>query len=199
MNVDFGIDFGEEVVLAEVVSGQVSVPTRTQADVGAFEKDVERLALKKIRQLDVSATNLLTDPQPPKSPLPNPARKIRPVVVQGGGFPVNVVTRRYIGEHTAKEGLLDDARVERLSMIDMEELDVCEALHGSHGLNLPEILGGWASSQYRNASLRTYLAMHFEQQMDQMERTPELRRALDEALTAIAGRLGTEWHAPNGE
>lgn len=195
-NVDTGIDFGEEVVLAEVVSGQVSVPTRSQAKVDAFKKDVERLALKKIRQLDVSATNLLLDPQPSSSPLPTPAGKIRPVVVQGGGFPVNVITRRYIEERSDQEHLLADPRIERLSILDMEELDVCEALHESHGPSLPVILGGWASSQYRNASLRTYLALCLGQETERAGRTADLDRALDEALAAIAVRLGTQWHAP---
>ena len=196
-NVDTGIDFGEEVVLAEVVSGQVSVPTRSQADVEAFKRDVERLALKKIRQLDVSATNLLQDPQPSNSPLPAPASKIRPVVVQGGGFPVNVVTRRYIEGCSDQERLLSDPRIERLSILDLEELDVCEALHESRGPSLPVILGGWASSEYRNASLRTYLALCLGRETEQAGRPADLDRALDEAFTAIAARLGTEWHAPD--
>lgn len=198
-NVDTGIDFGEAVLLAEVVSGQVSVPTRSQANVDAFKKDVERLALKKIRQLDVSATNLLLNPQPSRSPLPAPANKIRPVVVQGGGFPVNVVTRRYIDECSGQEHLLTHPSIERLSILDMEELDVCEALHESRGLSLLAILEGWASSKYRNASLRTYLALCMERETEQAGRTADLRRALDEALAAIAARLGSEWRAPDGD
>lgn len=198
-NVDIGIDFGDEVVLAEVVSGHVSVPTRTLGDAAAFNKDAERLAMKKIRQLQVSAANLLTDPQPPKSPLPQPAKRIRPIVIQGGGFPVNIVTRRYIEDQTRSAKLLTDARIEPLAIIDMEELDACEMLHAARGMSLPEILRGWSASRYRNASLRTYIALDLDAEMDGVGRTSDLRRALDEALSAIGTRLGTTWHAPDAD
>jgi hypothetical protein len=195
-NVDIGIDFGDEVVLAEVVSGQVSVPTRTQGDADAFVKDAERLAMKKIRQLQVSATNLLADPQPPASPLPSPARAVRPIVIQGGGFPVNIVTRRYIEEQKHSDKLLTDARIEPLAIIDMEELDACDMLHAAHGLSLPEILRGWSASKYRNVSLRTYIAMNLNAETDGIGRAPDLLRALDEALSAIGRRLGAAWRRP---
>jgi hypothetical protein len=94
-NIDAGADFGSEVVLTEVVAGTVKLGTREQADVTSFREDAERLVLKKARQLYATAVNLLRDPQPAKSPLPCPARRILPVVVSGGQFPVNPLTIRY--------------------------------------------------------------------------------------------------------
>ena len=46
-NCDAGIDFGGDVLLVEVVSGTVTVPTREEANVTAFRADTERLVLKK--------------------------------------------------------------------------------------------------------------------------------------------------------
>ncbi|MGP0024224.1 MAG: hypothetical protein ACLPKE_12835 [Streptosporangiaceae bacterium] len=88
-NVDTGIDFGDLTLLAEVVTTQVALPTRENADVAAFNKAIGKFSLKKAMQLDETAANLLRDPQPDSSPLHRPARRILPVAVRGGQFPIN--------------------------------------------------------------------------------------------------------------
>ncbi len=88
-NCDAGINCGGDVVLAEVVSGTVKLATREQADVASFREDAEKIVLAKARQLYVSAANLTKRPQPPNSPLTEPAAGIFLVVISGGQFPVN--------------------------------------------------------------------------------------------------------------
>jgi hypothetical protein len=88
-NCDAGIDFGGDVVLAEVVSGTVKVQTRELADVGSFAQDTERIVLCKARQLYVTAGNLLRRPQPGNSPVKVAPSRIFPVVVISGQYPVN--------------------------------------------------------------------------------------------------------------
>ena len=68
----------------------------------SFRADTERLVLKKARQLDVSARNLLTEPQLADSPVTDPARRIFPMIVCGGQYPINPVTVSYI-EQIASE------------------------------------------------------------------------------------------------
>ena len=195
--VDAGIDFGEATMLAEIVSAQVTVATREEADVDAFKNDIERMVFKKVRQLDVTAKNLLRNPQPAKSPLPAPARQIYPVVVRGGTFPVNPATRRYVDEYLEQEALLGrgDARVQPLALVDLEELELCEALTNARGTNLPAILAGWQSSPYRAMSLRSYLAR--EHHAADVGRPADIQAALGRAFTVIAGRLGTAWPPPS--
>ena len=48
---DAGIDFGDDMVLAEVVSGTVKMPTRQDGDVAPFRADAERLVVGKLGQL----------------------------------------------------------------------------------------------------------------------------------------------------
>jgi hypothetical protein len=48
----------------------VKTSTRELADLDSVREDAERIVLKKARQLDVTATNLLQDPQPAGSPQP---------------------------------------------------------------------------------------------------------------------------------
>lgn len=191
--VDAGIDFGEATVLAEIVSAQVTVAAREKADVNAFKQDIERMVLKKVRQLDVTAKNLLCNPQPEQSPLPAPARQIYPVVVRGGAFPINPATRRYVDEYLEQKAFLGraDARIQALALVDLEELELCEALTNAHGTDLPTILAGWQSSQYRAMSMRSYLAR--EHHAADVGRPAEIQAALGRAFTVLAERLGTSW------
>ena len=64
-NCDAGIDYGSDVVLAEVVSGTVKVTTRELADVSSFTADTERIVLGKARQLYETAANLQRRPSRP--------------------------------------------------------------------------------------------------------------------------------------
>lgn len=195
--VDAGIDFGEATMLAEIVSAQVTVATREEADVDAFKKDIERMVFKKVRQLDVTAKDLLRSPQPAKSPLPAPVKRLYPVVVRGGAFPVNPATRRYVDEYLEQEALLGrgDARIQPLALVDLEELELCEALTNARGTDLPAILAGWQSSSYQAMSLRSYLAR--EHHVAGFGRPADIQAALDRAFTVIAERLGVAWPPPS--
>jgi hypothetical protein len=122
-NADVGIDFGADVVLAEIVSATVTVATRETPDAESFRKDAEKIVMKKARQLHATAVNLLADPQPADSPLRAPARRVFPVVVCGGQFPVNPITLRDVKRQLAAEGLLTDGRIQPLVLLDLEELE----------------------------------------------------------------------------
>ena len=108
-NCDGGIDFGADVVLAEVVSGTVKLGTRERANVTSFKEDADRLVLEKARQLQVTAINLLSPAPPANSPLgpaPRDIRRLFPVLILGGQFPVNPLTSRYISEQLTARGLM---------------------------------------------------------------------------------------------
>jgi hypothetical protein len=187
-NIDAGVDFGGDIALAEVVSGTVKLATRELADVASFREDAERLVLGKARQLYVSAANLLRDPQPANSPLPVPADRILPVVVGGGQFPVNPLTIRYIREQLAFEGLPPGGAIEPLALLDLEELEGCQALHQRRGMTLPQLLDGWRQSRYGGVAFRNYLAYEYGGQ--ELGRPQDVQDALAESLEIIQQRLG---------
>lgn len=186
-NCDAGIDFGSEVVLAEVVSGTVTVGTREQASVDAFRSDTEKIVMKKARQLDVTARNLLRNPQPAKSPLVGPARRIYPIAVCGGQYPVNPVTLSYINEQIAAEGLLADGRIQQLRLLDFDELEDCEALHQHRGVAVSRLLADWLESEYHEASFRSYLWSRYGGQ--DIGRPDDMRDALAASVSAMWQRL----------
>jgi hypothetical protein len=196
-NCDAGVDFGADVVLAEVVSGTVKVATREQADVASFREDTERIVLGKARQLYVTAANLLRSPQPAASPLATPPGRVFPIVVIGGQFPVNPLTIRYINEDLASEGHRPDGIVQMLTVLDLEELEGCEALSRRKGLTLPQLLVAWRESPYRDAAFRNYLA--FEIGGRELGRPDDVDDALADSFTVIQQRLGTQgtWKHPD--
>jgi hypothetical protein len=186
-NCDAGIDFGGDVLLAEVVSGTATVPTREQANVMSFRADTERLVLKKARQLDATAKNLLTDPQPADSPVTDPDRRIFPIIVCGGQYPINPVTVSYIDEQIASEQLFTDARVRHMGLLDFEELEACQALHQRDNVTIVELLTAWQDSDYRQASFRSYVWSCYGGQ--NIGRPDDMQPALGQANEVILQRL----------
>lgn len=187
------------VLLAEVVTTQVALSTRENADIEAYRKDIEKFFLKKARQLDETATSLLRDPQPAASPLDEPVERILPVAVRGGQFPVNPVTREHIEAALKNERLLNysspDAPISRFAPVDLGELEMCETLHETRGLSLPDLIRQWqASEEYDRSSFRNFLIKTYGE--DSFPRPADLRAELARTLSLIATRLGSDWTPP---
>jgi hypothetical protein len=194
-NVDAGIDFGELTLLAEVVTTQVALPTRENADVAAFNKDIGKFFLKKARQLDETAANLLRDPQPDGSPLLSPARRVLPVAVRGGQFPINPITRRHIEDALQHEELLNHRRaaapIARVAPLDLEELEICETLHETRNLPLHHLITQWQESDdFAGSSLRSFLTQTYG---GNFARPADLQAELARTLSLITARLGSDW------
>lgn len=195
-NCDAGIDFGGDLVLAEVVSGTVKVRTRELADTASFVQDTERIVLCKARQLYVTAGNLLRRPQPGNSPVTVPPSRVFPVVVISGQYPVNPLTIRYINEQLTAEGHRPDGTVQPLTVMDLEELEGCHALLQRKGRTLPQLLDAWRASPYRDAAFRNYLAHEIGGQ--ELGRPADVQDALAESFEVIQRLLGAPgaWTRP---
>jgi hypothetical protein len=194
-NSDAGIDFGELTLLAEVVTGQAALATRENADVTTYAKDIEKLFVKKARQLDETATCLLRDPQPDSSPLDKPAARILPVTVRGWQFPLNPLTRGHIEDALRSEGLLNYRRpampVAGIAPVDLEELEMCETLHETRGLSLHDLITQWQeSADFSRSSFRDFLIQTYGAAF---ARPADLQAELARLLTLIAKRLGSNW------
>jgi len=148
----------------------------------AFKKDVDQAVLGKTEQLDGTAALLRRTPQPPLSPLKEPASKVFPVVVCGNHFPVNPITRNYVQGCLRSRGLLQAAGIQPLAVIDLDELEACASL-AKAGILLPELLAGWLASQYAKGSLTVYLSAVYGG--NQVERPDVIVAGLRDAMDAI--------------
>ena len=73
-------------------------------------------------------------------------------------YPVNPLTTRYIEEQLAAEGLPPSGPIQPLALLDLEELEGCQALHQRRGMTLPQLLDAWRRSKYGAVACRNYLA-----------------------------------------
>lgn len=184
-NTDAGINFGMAAVLFEIVNKHMTLEARS-GDMPAFKNDVDQAVLGKTKQLDGTAALLQRTPQPPASPLNEPARKVFPVVVCGNHFPVNPITRSYVQDCLRSRGLLQATGIQPLAVIDLDELEACASL-AKAGVLLPELLADWLASQYAKGSLTVYLSAAYGG--NQVERPAVIAASLREAMDAIVPLL----------
>jgi hypothetical protein len=157
---DAVIFFGSAYVAIEVVSGQLAIGTRLEASFAQFKKDTERLVLEKCEQLDATVSNLLNDESKLIGFAATRGVRILPVLIVGGGYPLNPWILKYLKTELAARGLLQQHRSEPLSVLDFQELEVLEALL-EQGVSPVNALMKWHASgiaelPFRNFSLEAY-------------------------------------------
>ncbi|MEV6012020.1 hypothetical protein AB0M29_35105 [Streptomyces sp. NPDC051976] len=188
LNCDTGIDFGNSVVLLEIVNKPMTLDARS-GDLDKFKIDTEKAVVEKTKQLDGTAELLLRSPQPGASPLRASAEKVFPVVVCGNGFPLNPVTRNHIEERLKAQGWLQHPRVQPLAVVDLDELETCACL-AKTGRLLPEVLSGWLSSPYRKGSLTIHVVDTYGGQ--NLKRPTRVASDMGDAFKAIEGVLNIQ-------
>lgn len=184
---DTAIDFGGTFVLVEIVSGFLTVPTRIEGSVESFAADTERLVIKKCRQLHEAATAILNDPAVLTGG-PSPDRvRIVPVVVVGGGYPVNPLSLGFVRTCLEADQLLDDSRIESLCVIDLGELEIMEGL-AEKGHSPAEVLTAWKNSNLRDVWLRNYLLKVYDLTGPE-SRPGRMKARVDETFQGLVKRL----------
>jgi hypothetical protein len=174
------------VALYEIVNKPMSLAART-GDVEAFKANVEQAVLKKTKQLDGTAALLQRDPQPAASPLKKPATRAFPIVVCGGHFPLDPVTRNHIEECLNSTGILQHPGIEPLAIIDLDELEAFASL-AKAGELLPDVLIDWLGGSFGKGSFTIYMwAVHGGRQLT---RPPVVAASLQDAIDAIRPLLG---------
>ncbi|MFE2467608.1 SDR family NAD(P)-dependent oxidoreductase [Streptomyces mirabilis] len=90
-----------------------------------------------------------------------------------------------------RRGTLPEPGHPAVVLLDMEEL---EALHYNRHVTLPTVLAEWHASDYREASLRSFLVLRYGGEY--IGRTPDLEAALRDTTDVITERLGYPQHLP---
>jgi hypothetical protein len=184
--VDCGIDFGDVVLLADVVQHQMTVPTRMMCEPKSFEADMRATVLKKVKQLDGSIRRLLDKPNHPDHPLGRRPARILPLVVQGADFPVNPVTVRHARTEANKLGLLEFAECAPLIIVTLDELEAMDALLTSTTAAARDIFVEYSGTGAEN-SLRNFIVERFGG--SGLHRSGPIQDALDRVLGMVMKRL----------
>lgn len=152
---DVVLDFGAEVAVFEIVSGQLKIGSRVQLDVVSFREDFKKIVSTKLLQLDVTSSNILSNPVPLTGVSQTPSR-IQPVLVAGGRFPVNFITMFEIEHFIAENRLFADARILPVAVMDLGELEILEALC-EQGQSPIDLIARWRASEDAQVSFRNWI------------------------------------------
>lgn len=154
---DVGVDFGQDFCIIEVVSGRVTNDTRIEGFVGQFEKDTTKLVIKKAIQLHELSQSIINNETKLTRRPKIPGRKIFPVIVNLGTYPVNPLSQNNIEGILEEKNLFQDPRVMPLSIISISELEIILAICKTEGQIMPEILRDWKQSSLSKIPLYCFL------------------------------------------
>lgn len=142
---DFVLAVGKNLLLVEVVSGQLTIGTRAKLDRNAFDDDIEKLFTKKARQLDATVHCIEDDSVTLLGHELPGDWKVFPIIVAAFGFPYFNPIIRYVNEVATTEGLLQSSRIEPFCIIDLREVELLESAV-EQGDNVGDSLTKWQKS-----------------------------------------------------
>lgn len=153
------IDRGDSFIVAEVVSGRLSVASRVEGEVGSFEWDTEKLIMKKVRQIHDTGRAILADGGWRLTGVERGlAVRVVPLVVVAGGFggyPLNPITIEYLAQLMTEEDLFADARFDPICIVDNGEVELLEGLTEG-GRNPTSMLRQWRQSPLERMPFRNW-------------------------------------------
>ncbi|WP_240969805.1 hypothetical protein [Actinacidiphila epipremni] len=153
---DAAIDYPGSWIVIEVTTTQLRREAATAVPGESQTQDIDKL-VDELDQID-STIKALRVGESKLTGTPAPAhRRYLPLLVLPEGFPVNPITLTVIRERAAARGLLQKADVDPIEIVDIEELEMIEALQEDSGPSLLEILRSKQTSSLRNASMRDYI------------------------------------------
>ncbi|MDP9478543.1 MAG: hypothetical protein M3R38_23155 [Actinomycetota bacterium] len=187
--IDAVVDYGDYVVLFEVYSGQPTLGTRIEGDPEAFGKDTKKLVLDKAKQLHATAEHLIADQAALTGVPAPPGRKIVPVVIlAGGSYPADAVSRGRVDELLAERGLLQrPGVVEPLCVLNLGELEMLESLVEA-GAKPGPVLSRWKGSDLRNAPFWNHVLREVNPNLGRPTRVGRrVAEAIQEAVVGLGG------------
>ncbi len=182
---DAAVDYGDYFLLFEVTGGRPVVGTRVAGNPEKFEKDTEKLVLEKAEQLHAACESLLAYQERLTGYVPPVNRRIVPIVVVGGGYPSDALSRSHVGDILSQKGLLQDEAIEPLCVMDLSEVEILESLHEARK-NPGWLLARWKRSGLRNTGFKNFVHREVSPKLPRPARTTD--RA-ERPLTAAAERL----------
>jgi hypothetical protein len=189
---DAAIAYRDEWLVVEVSSGQLQRGTVVGGFATSLDADLERLIDEKVDQIVSTIAHIRDDPARLSGDARRRSRFV-PVLVNTEGIPLNPITHVTITDRVAAAGRLAEADVERLHILDTEDLYAAEAMAETDRLGLNKLLRQHRrAGLMRRVDLKDWLAMAGRGRRAWPER---LRPQLDMALDLITDNLGIDREA----
>jgi hypothetical protein len=155
MTSDVTVDYGDDLLLFEVISRRLPLGVRAEADQEELENHLKRTFLDKIKQLDRVGRDILSGHARIPDVEPARIRQIWPVLVTAGDVTDSEPLWKWLNEKTPA-GTFEDPKVQRLTLLDVEDIEILAGLV-SAGEEINDIVTAKALSDYRELSLVRWL------------------------------------------
>jgi hypothetical protein len=183
---DAAIDLGPDLILFEVASGRLTLPTRLTGTPETVFDNLDNIVLGKARQLSQRIDDLLEGLLAYPELSVEHVERIWPVLVTGTGLLMNEALanriRDELGEH------LRQRRVQYLTVLDLADVEQLCALV-EQGNSVAEILrrkvGGYAELDFRRM-------VHDDPHLDHTARSAGSERRIRKAFAMVGGRFGLD-------
>jgi hypothetical protein len=159
---DVAVDLGLDLVLVEVSASRLRADTLLLAERDEAMKDIDRMIIAKIDQLDKCITGLRSRRRKDRARIPanssaidmSRVTRIWPIVVTAGNITQSDPLWRYVSSKT--RGKLAQPGVQPLTILDVEDYEaLCGIIEAGHSLT--NVLAGKTQAAYRHLELAVWL------------------------------------------
>lgn len=190
---DAVVDYGDSWVLLEVTTSHLKRESVAGVDGPHLDADLDKL-VSKVEQLHETIQTLRVGHRHLTGIEATPATQYRPVLVLAEGFPVNPTTLTLIRERVGSAGWLIEPDVAPLELVDVEDMEVVEALAEQGGPTLLELLRLKESHNLRNVGLKDFVLLGLRLHP---KRPRRLDASFSRAFNDVVQRFGVEPAAPS--
>ncbi|MCX4920095.1 hypothetical protein [Streptomyces sp. NBC_00687] len=153
---DAAIDYPGTWIVIEVTTTQLRRDAATAVPGESQIQDIDKL-VDELDQIDATINALRGDETALTGAPAADDRRFLPLLVLPEGFPVNPITLTVIRERARNRGLFTRPDTDPVEIVDVEELEMIEALQEASGPSLLDILRGKQSGSLRNAAVRDHI------------------------------------------
>jgi hypothetical protein len=141
-----------------MVAGPLQITTLTHGDLESFERDLDKLVLKKARQLTKRIADIETGATAEVGLDAEGVSRFWPVIVMAAPFPMWPIIMRTIRQRLKTDELLQGRRIGPVSIISAEELAAIEGELIATTTSLVELISEWKSrAATGDHSVKNYL------------------------------------------
>lgn len=184
MTSDVTVDYGDDLLLFEVISRRLPLGVRAEADQEELETHLKRTFLDKIEQLDRVGRDILSGHARIPDVNPTRVRRLWPILVTAGDITESEPLWKWLNEKTPA-GTFADSKIQRLTLLDVEDVEILAGLV-SAGEEINDIITAKALSDHRELSLVRWLS---DTRTADAQRHPEIKERWQRLCTMMNAAL----------